>query len=206
MFGDPTEGFGETPSIDTVDCGEAGDVGEVSPARIGRAALHSCHDLLGQRIAGDDQLTAQKARQGDCFCSGADRIADVDVDVEQEPSAGQRPRDGDADPAVGIADPDHFGSDGLGVEGQAIVELDLHDLYDDAPNSLGAVVTVAGRQIDVSRRPTRVERGKQDAALEDETVGVGRPGEAVEEPSRAYSCWSSSDGRPAWRARFWRSR
>ena len=135
-----------------------------SRQRVLAVPLHSCHDLLGQRIAGDDQLTAQKARQGDCFCSGADRIADVDVDVEQEPSAGQRPRDGDADPAVGIADPDHFGSDGLGVEGQAIVELDLHDLYDDAPNSLGAVVKVAGRQIDVSRRPTRVERGKQDAA------------------------------------------
>jgi hypothetical protein len=56
----------------------------------------------------------------------------------------------------------------LGIEDKSIVDLHGGDFTDQAEHMRGAILDCLPGQIDVAHRPTGVQCGKQDAALERE--------------------------------------
>lgn len=78
--------------------------------------------------------------------------------------------------------PDDAGSSSLGKEHDAIVigDRNTKDGLNEIEDGLGRVDQFDASQIDVLRRATRIERGKQNTALEDEAVAQvagSQPGE-----------------------------
>lgn len=78
-----------------------------------------------------------------------------------------------ADTAVEIVVTDRLGCDGVWFERQSVSDLDRCDLGDDASERFEVVGDVNGREVDIAGGTASVERGKEDAALEDEPFGVG---------------------------------
>ncbi len=68
----------------------------------------------------------------------------------------------------------------LGVEGESVVDGYGGNLLYQEEHMLGAILEIVRRQVYVTRRSPRVQRGKQDSSFQHESVRMRRARQAVE--------------------------
>jgi hypothetical protein len=68
----------------------------------------------------------------------------------------------------------------LGIEDEPVGDRDGGYLADQEECMLGAILETVGGQVYVTRRSPRVQRGKQDSALQYESIHMHRARQAIE--------------------------
>src|SRR5579885_1367806 len=86
----------------------------------------------------------------------------------------------DADPAVLVIVSNGLCSRMLGIEYEPVGDRDSGYIADQDEHTLGAILEALGGQVYVTRRSPRVQRGKQDSALQYESVRMRRTRQEIE--------------------------
>lgn len=203
MVGEASEGLRERAGLDLAVCGDSpdrlgqivgvefsarefGDVNEVSPTSIGSASLQGGDNFLGKdqfdSVAGNgDWGPTEESGKLDELWFGPERIANVEVDVEPDPSSGQSARYLGSGPGVDVIFTDRFDCCGSLIELEAVVEFDGEDFVGDRSKRGEISVDVGSCEVDVSSGPAGVEGGQENPAFENQIVGMLRGGEPTEE-------------------------
>lgn len=110
-----------------------------------------------------------------------DRIADADIDVEREAGGDECRGHRHPNPAVLVLVADHDRGGASGFELHSVVELPCRDPLDARQDLVSLVGQRFGLEVDVTRRPTHIERGEENSSLEDEVCAVSRARQPFEE-------------------------
>lgn len=129
-------------------------------------------------------LSAEKTWQGHRPRGWPDRVAHIDIDMEDDLRRCQRTLERHPGAAVLVlsAVADGFDRCSIGDERKAIRQIDGGDLLDESEDCLVVVRHTSALEVHVSSRSPHIVGGEEDSALEDELGGMARGGQAVEEP------------------------
>src|SRR5699024_6819727 len=172
VFSDSLHRSAKLTCVDRVEMGQRVNIGEVTPAGIGEAAVDGRHDLLGQHHRqGVSQerhgwATERYGRwKGDRAWCGRDRVAEVYVHSSRQSRGAEARRELHPYPSIFIVIAHRRRGNLGGIEYQSVGKVQGRDCAD----TLGYVIRITGEsgclQINVLRRAARSERGEQHAAL-----------------------------------------
>ena len=136
-------------------------VREIAPSGVCGSALHGGDERFGNdhglRVTRHfDGRVAEEARQRHRGGRRPDDVADVDVNVENNPRSSECTRDGHSNSAVNIPFSNCFGSRRT-VHPSVLPGL-REDVVDERPDTVEIVREVTRRQIDITGRAARTRR------------------------------------------------